>query len=137
MVTLLSYPKKDDIVRIQRRKNFRVPCHLVVRIQPHETTQIAPFETHTIDLSAGGLAYDANHPLPEATILNWSLTLPMPEGQVLQPSGTARVVRVEPSPKDPSLLRHSIEFQNLMPADEEAIVQYCFNRQRKIRHTTL
>lgn len=125
----ITKPLEDTIQKIQRRKFFRVEANIPVNIFCHEDT-FPSFQAITKDISGGGIAIT----LPELDILKEiehvmiQFTLPFEMGEKYSIKTEGKMVRVDQEKKIVAFA-----FINLAHADEEKIVQYCFEKQRKNR----
>jgi c-di-GMP-binding flagellar brake protein YcgR len=137
-VTLLSYPKKEETVRTQRREFIRVPCTEELAIHPEEKAEVGfvPFLTKTLDVSGGGLSFSlpGKPPFKDGVNLRWFLYLPLPSGPTLYVSGKGRMVRMIP-PKEPGLAyKFPVQFTDVTEVERQKIMRFCFERQLQLRN---
>lgn len=125
----LAKPARDQIRRVQRRQNFRVPVTLRTTVQVGADT----FRLNLLDLSAGGfLACASKQLLGEGDVIHGSLTLDLEKGECpIQYSGTVSRVTYEPTEGD---WQFGVEFQEVSP-NADRIVRYCMERQRRFLRT--
>jgi c-di-GMP-binding flagellar brake protein YcgR len=123
----ITKPQEKEIIRIQRRDNFRVNANLRAILNENELT--------TINLSAGGV------------LISCRLDIQLQEGEIV--SGTLFVPTTANKEPEPIIFKGLIKrinlignqerknvgigFTNLDKRDEMKIIQYCFEKQRQMR----
>lgn len=122
----------DTVKRIQHREHFRVSCDIDadIRIISGTAGTDIPREMDVVvrDLSAGGLEFTAEHPVPEGSRVQFILPLPLINEQL--DDLFARVVRLQDD-EDPPV--HGVTFKGLTSNQEDLLVNYGFRRQAQIR----
>jgi len=130
---VIAFP--EEIVRIQRRRYFRLDTHLRVRFRvdpPSEDLPLSELNRYgvTENLSAGGLLLNTRDELGEGELLLGSLELP--DG----PLGFSGVVRrLLDGPE--GVWRAGVEFINLPEADRDRVASFLFAEQRERRRLGL
>lgn len=127
----LSYPGKENLLKIQRRRFVRIETSVDMAIHPMNG-EFAPFITVTEDISAGGAAIvsDNKKLVPDTDVRTW-LVLPMQNGETHYLTLTGKIIRsVDRQGLKPLL---SIEFAEITPADRQLLLRFCFERQLALR----
>lgn len=129
----LSMPKEDVIRKIQRRQYVRIMTSTDVALHSNEAG-IPPISSITLDISGGGLSML----LPEKHGFKEGMSVTLYIAYSLQKEGPAfltasgniiRIVRNEKSGK----IIASIQFDEIQERDRQAIIRFCFERQREQR----
>jgi len=133
MLTIPAYailpPKKSDIKRIQRRNFVRVQT--AVDISIHCVKQASePFTTVTSDISGGGLAciIPSHISLDSKQLILIYLVLPDKKSPTYI-QVKARVVQIHEIRHNLSIA--SVEFIQISASDQQSIIRYVFETQRK------
>ncbi|MFA9556124.1 flagellar brake protein [Evansella sp. AB-rgal1] len=131
---VLSDPKSENYIRIQRRQYVRIELPIDVAVQPL-SNNVHPFTTVTIDISGGGMALllPSNHTLKQDDEVNSWLPLHYQSGEITYINVTAKVVRIIPE-KDND--KGSFQFVAIKEGDRQKIVRFCFEKQlahRKVK----
>ncbi len=123
----LAKPQEQEIVKVQRRDNFRVRTNLRLIIKEKELV--------TIDLSVGGtlISSKLDFEIEEAEAISGTLIIPSkkdknPEFIPFQ----GLVIRIELI-EDLERKNIAIGFTEIDKRDQTKIIQYCFERQRQMR----
>ena len=106
-----------DVLRIQRRDNFRVRMQMRVEIRAPRNGIVGPIALMTDDVSAGGLRVVSPKRLNAGTVL--SVTLHLPDNKPPVACG-GKVVRCVPVKDGGHEL--SIVLRRVRPADEDRII---------------
>ncbi|MFH7818131.1 flagellar brake protein [Neobacillus thermocopriae] len=123
----ISKPNENEIVRVQRRENFRVKANLPLIM--NETTAT------TLDLSAGGLLFTCKSDigLQEGSEIAGTLIVPSPHHNDSTPINfIGQVIRIQ-SNKEEGRKNIAVQFTKLDQKDEMKIIQYCNFKQRQNR----
>jgi c-di-GMP-binding flagellar brake protein YcgR len=129
----LRMPKPEDVSKIQRRQYVRIQTSTDVAMYGVQT-DVPPISSVTVDLSGGGLSLL----LPEKHAFTEGMQVKLYIAYYLQKSGPAfleatgsivRLVKNERSRKNTA----SIEFVEIHERDRQAIIRFCFERQREQR----
>ncbi|MFP7253157.1 PilZ domain-containing protein [Terribacillus goriensis] len=129
----LSMPKEDAIRKIQRRQYVRIMTSTDVALHSNEAG-VPPISSITLDISGGGLSLL----LPEKHGFKEGMNVTLYIAYSLQKEGPAfltasgniiRIVRNEKSGK----IIASIQFDEIKERDRQAIIRFCFERQREQR----
>lgn len=132
MLTIPAYailpPKESEIKRIQRRNYVRVQTAVDVAIEC-ENQLIEPFTTVTTDISGGGLAciIPKRNSLDRNQLILIHMVLPTKLPTYIQVK--ARVVKIHPI-RDHKIIA-SVQFVQMTSADQQSIIRYVFEIQRK------
>lgn len=128
----LQVPSKDEIKRIQRREYVRVDTAVDVAIHSKKES-FSPFTTVSVDLSGGGLSViiPKGVQMEEKEDIHVNLVLPMHSGDYNYLNLNGEVVRVLQN--DFSANTASIKLLSLSEQDKQAIIRYCFEKQREAR----
>ncbi len=133
MLTIPAYailpPKKSDIKRIQRRNFVRVQTAVDISIHCVKQTS-DPFTTVTSDISGGGLAcIIPNHiSLDKKQLISIYIVLPDKKAPTYI-QVKARVVQIHQI-KHHQLIA-SVEFVQISSSEQQSIIRYVFETQRK------
>lgn len=125
-VFVLKVP--ESIKRVQRRNYVRVPAFYPITYQVVEKTGLGDVKKgNMLDLSGGGMRFQAREKLDKGTILYAYLELP--SGTLGTPG---RVCRVEPI-EDTKYFSVSVDFYQISERDRDRIIRCVFNIQRDLR----
>jgi c-di-GMP-binding flagellar brake protein YcgR len=129
----LTMPKENDIRKIQRRQYVRILTTTDVALHSDEAG-IAPISSITLDVSGGGLSVllPEKHGFKErmSVTLYLAYSLQKEGASFLTASGSiVRIVRNEKTGK----IIASIQFDEILERDRQAIIRFCFERQREER----
>jgi c-di-GMP-binding flagellar brake protein YcgR len=120
-------PQPKDMVKIQRRDNFRVKTNLSLRLNEQEYT--------TLNISAGGLLFscnkDLNFKIEDA--VTGILVIPPIDNKAIDPIHFQGAVRRVSQNDDPNKIYVALEFVRLNDRDQMNLVQYCFYKQKQNR----
>lgn len=129
---ILSYPGKENLIKIQRREFVRVETSLDVAVHSlkHEFDS---FTTVTDDISAGGAAIilPEGCELKEKQDIKTYFVIPMQSGDYHYLEITSRVIRIIQSSKGRN--KASLQFLDLTENEEQIIIRLCFERQLALR----
>lgn len=128
----IRIPKKTDIKRIQRREYVRIETAVDVSVH-HTQDSIKVFTTVTSDISGGGMSIilPTAKTLCENDNLNLWIVLQMHNGKFHYIYSQSKVVRVITDKS--SIHTASIKFETISKQDQQAIIQFCFEKQRELR----
>jgi c-di-GMP-binding flagellar brake protein YcgR len=123
----ITKPKEHEIVRVQRRENFRVKAN--IQLIMNETT------VTTLDLSAGGLQFTCMPDLgiQEGSEIAGTLIVPTPHNNDSIPINFVGQVKRIHLNKDEDRKNVAVQFTRLDQKDEMKIIQYCNYKQRQMR----
>ncbi|MED3563477.1 flagellar brake protein [Bacillus xiapuensis] len=123
----LIKPEQNDIVRIQRRENFRVNSHLRLVVDQKELT--------TINISAGGLLYSngIDHDLKIGDEISGTLYIPNLQNKENEPIAFSGIIRRVSLIEKQQRTNIAVEFTQLMYRDQRKVIQHCFEKQRQMR----
>lgn len=118
----------DDIRRVQRRNFVRIAAFYPITFQVVEKTGLSDVKkANMLDLSGGGMRFQAKEKLDKGTILYAYLELP--SGTLGTPG---RVCRVEPI-ENTKKFSVSVDFYQISERDRDRIVRCVFDIQRDMR----
>ncbi|QXE00291.1 flagellar brake protein [Terribacillus sp. DMT04] len=129
----LRMPDQDEIKKIQRRQYVRIQTSADVAMYGAQTN-VPPVSSVTVDISGGGLSLL----LPEKHAFTEGMQVKLYIAYFLQKSGPGfleaegsivRLVKNERNRKHTA----SIEFVEIHERDRQAIIRFCFERQREQR----
>ncbi|GEK57916.1 hypothetical protein CHL76_05905 [Marinococcus halophilus] len=124
---IIKRPEKKEWQRVQRRNYVRVDTSVNAAV--HGSSR--PFTTVTVNVSGGGcmLIVPPKAKLMEEEHVQITLAFPMEDGsmQYLQCSAAVRRV-LEKEERRPK--RASMEFLEITEKERQAVIRYCFERQR-------
>jgi len=129
----LSMPKEEEISKIQRRQYVRISVSTDVAIHGEES-DIPPVSSITLDISGGGLSML----LPENHGFREKMKVKLYIAYTLQKEGPAfltvpgQIVRIVRNEKSGKVIA-SIQFDDIQERDRQAIIRFCFERQREQR----
>lgn len=128
----VSTPKETDIKRIQRRSFVRIDTAVDVSIH-HTDDIIEPFTTVTSDISGGGMSIilPTNNMLNENDSVDLWIVLQMQNGEFQYIYSQSKVVRVFTDKT--TINTASIKFETISKLDQQAVIRYCFEKQRELR----
>ncbi|UOQ93598.1 flagellar brake domain-containing protein [Halobacillus shinanisalinarum] len=136
-VLVLTFPGRDELVRIQRRKYVRVESSLDVAVSG-EGCSMTSFTSVTKDLSGGGAAilFPQSHGLTQNQEIEIVLVLPMNSGENRYVETKAKIIRIGTVDNN-HRVNASVEFINITEKHRQSIVQYCFEQQMYMRKRKL
>jgi len=122
----ISKPLEKEIIRIQRRDNFRVNSHLQVMINENKY--------NTINISAGGLLFSCGVGMEwhQGDVISGTLVVPgiqNKDSAIIPFHGQIQRINLI---KTQDSLHIAIKFTMLDKQDQMKIIQHCFERQRQI-----
>ena len=132
-VPLLVLSRPEEKYRIQRREFFRLEVRekVLYRLLDDSLEPISDFkETHTIDISGGGVKMFINEPVLKATYLELFLQIPGLESTAII-SQIVNIFDVEAG------LAVGIKFIEIDEFIQEEIISWLFDYQRKLRQKGL
>ncbi|WP_298786001.1 flagellar brake protein [uncultured Marinococcus sp.] len=124
---IIERPAKKEWQRVQRRNYVRVETSVNAAVHGH----YRPFTTVTVNVSGGGcmIVVPPKAKLLEDEQVQITLAFPMEDGAMHYLHCTAAVRRVlEKEERRPK--RASMEFLDLAEKERQAVIRYCFERQR-------
>ncbi|CRK80920.1 type IV pilus assembly PilZ [Neobacillus massiliamazoniensis] len=120
-------PKENEIIRVQRRENFRMPTNLRFHFREHEF--------YTINISAGGMLFSCQSSVELQVGYEISGTLFVPNQQnkvVYRINIQGEIKRIDSSTIE-DRKNVAIEFTVMNQRDQMKITQYCFEKQLQNR----
>jgi c-di-GMP-binding flagellar brake protein YcgR len=123
----ITKPQEKEIIRIQRRDNFRVNSHLRLMVNENKL--------NTINISAGGMLFSCgvDVQLLEGEVVSGTLFVPNTENKessIIPFQG--QIIRIHLI-KDQERRNVAMKFTVMDKRDQMKIVQHCFEKQRQIR----
>lgn len=134
-VLLLQLPKKEQIVRTQRRNYLRIDSALDIAVKHQDPIRRYHFLAKTVDISGGGLAFtcDESYRLREKDVLQVWIAMPSKNGQVQHAFAELEIVR-QKAPEEKGLHQWiSGRFTNISEQDRVKVVRACYERQLELR----
>lgn len=95
----------------------------------------APYSFHTgmtLDISGGGVRFNAEHPAADGSIIAMKIAFP-PQEIPLPQLLIAKVLTVIPVPNHTGKYEHRVQFMHIANAERERIIRYIFLEERKRR----
>ncbi|WP_043930482.1 flagellar brake protein [Bacillus sp. EB01] len=122
----LKKPREQDVIKIQRREDFRVSASLPVTLNGQNCT--------SINISSGGilLSCSPQAELPTEEIFTGTFMLPSVNKVISKIDFDAQVIRTSPS-EDGQRQTVALKFVHLGQSDQMKILQFCFEKQRQMR----
>ncbi|ETI69355.1 flagellar brake protein [Neobacillus vireti] len=125
----ITKPQENEIIRIQRRENFRVNSHLRLMINE--------IKFNTINISSGGMLFScgADVKLQEGEEVSGTLFVPNVQNKeaALIPF-QGQIIRIHLLEQERKNV--GMKFTKMDKKDQMKIVQHCFEKQRQIRLKT-
>ncbi|WP_188206033.1 flagellar brake protein [Alkalibacillus aidingensis] len=133
----IPYPKKDELIKIQRRKFVRIDKSLDIAIYSLER-DIEPLISRTIDISGGGVAVRADTcQFEQGEELDIMIVLPVEINHYAYLSMKGEVISYTVIDGLETTYKLSIKFKSIKEETQEKIIKYCFDeqleRRRKLR----
>ncbi|WP_456278521.1 flagellar brake protein [Bacillus sp. AK128] len=131
---VLSYLEEEHLVRIQRRQFVRVETSIDIALHPIKG-EFTPFVAITGDISAGGVAVilpPTKIKIPEGTIFNLWLVLPMQSGDYHYMILKSKAIRIIPG-RDGARDKMPVEFVNISENDRQLLIRFSFERQINLK----
>lgn len=127
----LTYPGKENLIKIQRRKFVRIETSVDCAVHTADD-RINPFVTVTEDISAGGAAIilPPHAQVKEGLEFIAHLVLPLQSGESSYVKVKSKIIRI--IEKDERKVA-SIEFIDIQEQDRRTIIRFCFDRQLAMR----
>ena len=128
---------KDKGVKIQRREFFRFTCLIETQFSLYEKNNTADknivkvFDGIIKDIGGGGIRFVSNEKLDEEDIVKVIIYL---EDELLIAKG--RILQCQHFPKLTTKFQYRVEFIGMQKSEQEQIVQYTFEQQRKLLQKT-
>jgi c-di-GMP-binding flagellar brake protein YcgR len=120
-------PQPKDMIKVQRRDNFRVKTNLSLKLNDHDLI--------TLNISAGGLLCSCSKDL--MLKINDSvkgiLFLPPIENKAIDPIHFQGEIKRVSQMDHPDKMYVALEFGRLNDRDQMNLVQYCFYKQKQNR----
>ncbi len=131
-VALLTLEKTSEIKRIQRREFFRLKAKRKVdyRVIDDDKGDEGFKDTMTVDISAGGLKLIVGDSMPTAGMLELTIDIPGLENVILK----GEIVNTYDLPDGSAI---SVEFLDIKPNQQDAIITWLFDYQRELRQKGL
>lgn len=129
---VLSRPDPETVEKTQRRSYVRVPIALPLAVTDQNQNPLGPFKT--LDVSAGGLAFEAEHRFHFhiGDRYTFYMALPFRKGGVKQLAVRGEIVRLNHS-SNPDTVHVSVRFLDLGDAEEAMLVRFAFERQIELK----
>ncbi|MFD0824969.1 flagellar brake protein [Neobacillus sp. M.A.Huq-85] len=123
----LTKPLESEIIRIQRRENFRVNSNLRLIVNEKELA--------TINISVGGLLFSdgMDNLLEIGDQISGTLYIPNPQNKDIDPINFSGMIRRVNLIEKPERKNIAVEFTNLTQRDQMKVIQHCFEKQRQMR----
>lgn len=133
----LSYPGKENLIRVQRRQYVRVDTAVDVAVHPTDG-KFSPFVTVTADISAGGAALilPPGLNIESNTMIDLWLVLPMQSGDYHNLVLRSRVIRVIPG-QNGERDKMPIEFMAISESQRQLLIRFSFERQLNLKRKGL
>ena len=131
-LVVIRRPKHGEVKRMQRRHFLRVNAELEVAVMADPLHFVAVTE----NVSGGGFAFicGSHYPLKvEQTVSCW-LLIPYRSGQIDHVPFKAKIVRIHSLGKDQQKVM--LKYVDIMEADQQKIVRFCFEKQMEQRKQT-
>ncbi|OXS80292.1 hypothetical protein B1B05_02115 [Domibacillus enclensis] len=128
---VLHDPGIDNYVRVQRRKFVRVPTAIDIAV---EVNGVPAFSSVTEDISAGGAAVvipGAVQIEPDTEVTLYGV-IPSQHGEPRYIETKADLVRIREDEKSGRRVG-SFQFKELLYADQQMLMRFCFERQLQLR----
>ncbi|MDR7235708.1 flagellar brake protein [Neobacillus drentensis] len=127
----ITKPQEKEIIRIQRRDNFRVNSNLLLRVNGNKL--------NTINISAGGILFSCGMEmdLQHGEVVAGSLMLSAfqsAESSIIPFKG--QIIRIHLI-KDLDRKNIAMKFIEMDKRDQMKIIQHCFEKQRQMRLKSL
>lgn len=136
----IKVPKKEDILRTQRREYVRVPVTLPVEllVMELESRKLHNLPCTTQNLSGGGLCVILRHDHPVRTgdLVGVQFQFRV-DGKRCDIVTKARALKVQASPDHRFRKVCSLQFVDIKESDRKRIVQFVFQRQIELRERGL
>lgn len=135
-VLTISYPGKEELVKIQRRQFVRVETSLDVAVHP-TAYEFEPFTTITDDISAGGAAIilPRNTKIKPDQTIKVLFVFPMQSGDYHYVEIKSRIIRFVEI--NEGRKKASLEFLDIADKERQIILRLCFERQLAMRRRVL
>ncbi len=110
--------------RRQIRTTYRFPCHSEANVKSLDNPVVADSPGQLIDISPAGARLQVPQAIPSGTVLRLRFQLPDAAGRYasVEQNGRVRTCRTDAS----GTTRIGVEFDQLNPAAEQAIIEYCY-----------
>lgn len=120
-------PQENEIIKIQRRENFRMPTNLRFLFRDQDL--------YTINISAGGILFScqANLELQVGDEISGTLFVPNPQNKVVYPITIQGEIKRMDSSTIEDRRNVALQFTAMNQRDQMIITQYCFEKQRQNR----
>ncbi|HJV44982.1 MAG TPA: PilZ domain-containing protein [Bacillota bacterium] len=120
----IQKPLENNIAKIQRRENFRVPATLDLTVKD--------MKFPTVNISGGGLLFTCpqSFEIKENEDIPCTLIIPQKTSELIK--FQARVARITPQ-EDSTKKNVGVEFTRMDEKSRTQIIQYCFEKQRQNR----
>ncbi|MCL6570281.1 MAG: flagellar brake domain-containing protein [Bacillus sp. (in: Bacteria)] len=123
----ITKPQENEIIKIQRRDNFRVNSNLKFLLNEKKL--------NTINISVGGMLFfcETELQLLEGEVVSGTLVVPNTlnkEAELITFQGQIKRISLI---KDPDRKNVALEFTMMEQRDQMKIIQYCFEKQRQMR----
>jgi c-di-GMP-binding flagellar brake protein YcgR len=130
-IPLLKLMVVSDIQKIQRRNYFRLKSVKSIKVRKvvnlKEKLFDEYFDASMVDISGGGLAFNANTELDIADVIELSLDLNSNTINIL-----GKIVRVEKDDSKVKKYAYGINFEKITEIERNIIMRYIFEEQRKL-----
>ena len=132
-MVVLSYPGKEQLIKIQRRQFVRVETAVDVAVHPTNELEFPPFVSITEDISAGGAAIiiDKQSKVQQNMIIDTWLSLPMQNGEIHYLRLKGKVIRILDFKENKSII--SVQFIDISAIERQLLLRFSFDRQLALR----
>lgn len=122
----IKKPLEKEVLRVQRREDFRVGTIQPAMINDHECT--------TINISSGGLlvSCQSNVVIEKDQLVSGTLKLPLQGREASEVAFTGEIKRIELLEEE-GRKTVGIRFVQINQGDQTKILQFCFEKQRQQR----
>ncbi|MBO7358118.1 MAG: flagellar brake protein [Lachnospiraceae bacterium] len=145
-VYVLAFELTSNLRKHQRREYYRFSCVMDMRVRELKTEELqALSEKRTLivpglplrrsmicDISGGGMRFISDVEYDEGTYLYCTYELEK-DGEIKDFDIIAKVLTVKEVPNRPGEYEHRIQYINLDHDDQEEIIKYIFEEERRLR----
>ncbi len=134
---LLAIKRPSRVKRIQKRDFVRVPCSIEARLFVDEDLEDPDLPTkingEILDLSAGGLKFKTNVPLPVSSRVSFQFELPLVNREIDNLYGY--ILRREWDEVNQFYFL-AVQFEGVLEEQKSALIQYTYRRQLKLNKSS-
>lgn len=127
---MLRFEIVGDGEKIQRRRTFRFACTMPIQFNiVYDNGEQSEIKKGVVrDLSGGGIKMTSKESIPENALLRFDMHL---DGEYIMAFGLIKLKRHTPE-NSRYPYTYGISFEGMPEKDEEYIVRYVYNEQRKL-----